>query len=179
VKVVSEHYGQFVGIIAGAIVFVLTSAFVVVAGWTSDKILDHFFPNRPYHCELGQCNLHDCYHVRIGTVKERIGNFEYNASILYFKCRCGKEYLDPGSGCFAKINIDGSLEPYKYRRRFLFNFFVGWYDDKRIDSEVRKFAVQKDILQKLRDESTDASFVFCDKNNCLELCVPCDLVKNG
>ena len=178
VKVVSERYGLFFGIISGAIVFVLTTAFVIATGWASGKILAFFFPKHPYHCELGQCYLYDCYHVRLGVVKERIGNYEYNVSILYFKCRCGKEYLDPSLGFFAKINTNGNLEPYKYRRRFFFNFFVGWYDDKRIDSEVRFYAIQKDILQQLREESTDSSFVFRDKYNCLELCTPCGLVKN-
>lgn|GEM_PF-6995503 len=171
-RVAYERYGLIVGIISGTIAFAISIAFLVVTYWVLGKIGDILAPGSPEYCELRKCRLYnDCYYVRLGTVKIRVGKNEYDRSILYYKCRCGKEYLNHHR-FFAKVNEDGSLEPYKYCNGF------AWYNDKRIDTKICNYAIPMDILQQLRDESTDSSFVFRDKYNCLELCVHCDLVKN-
>ena len=69
-------------------------------------------------------------------------------------------------------------EPYRVKYTTIFGF-ERWCDDKRIDSEVRHLAIPMDILQQLRNESMDSSFVVRDNTSYLVLCTPCDLiVKN-
>ena len=116
------------GIQWGVIVFVISSAVVFVAVCAIAKTLE-FFDTVPRHCESGKCNLFlDCYKVRFS---ESIPCFLY-----YYKCQCGKDYFNYDGRFFAKINEDGSLEPYRVKYTTIFGF-ERWCDDQRMDSEVR------------------------------------------
>ena len=171
-RVAYEHHGLFVGIISGISAVAFSIAIIAAGYWTLFKIGDILTPGRPMYCESRKCILSDCYWVRLGLVEKQVGDFKYKTSIFYYKCRCGNEYLSHDK-FFAKVNEDGSLEPFKYYAR------LGWYDDIRIDSDVHDYAIPVDILHQLRSESTDRSFVFRDKYSCLELCTHCDLARNG
>ena len=53
-----------------------------------------------------------------------------------------------------------------------------WFDDKGFDAEFNYYVIPMDILQQLRNESADSSFVFRDNLNCLELRTRCDFGMN-
>jgi hypothetical protein len=159
-----ELHGLFIGILWG----VIATAIVVITLWALGKMLCFFFPGEPEYCGSRKCRLHDCYHVRLDIID--------GGSILYYKCRCGEEYIRHVSkGFLAKVNKDGSLEPHK----FLTHPIGGWYRDNRIDSDVYDYAIPMEVLQQLRDENTDRSFVFTDEFNCFELCTHCHLIDVG
>ena len=163
------RHGLLIGILYGATVFVITTSIALIALCVVAKTLE-FFDTVPRHCESGKCNLFlDCYKVRLS---ESIPYF------LYYKCQCGKDYIAYNDRFFAKINDNGSLEPYRVKYTAIFGF-ERWCDDKRMDAEVRHLAIPMDILQQLRNKSMSSSFVSRDNTSYLVLCTPCDLiVKN-
>jgi hypothetical protein len=133
------------------IVFVCVICILYFILWSFSQLLDRFFPSQPDYCELKKCYLYDCYFVRLGLLD---GNF----SIMYYKCRCGNEYVSYGYRFFAKVEDDGSLKPYIYNWTG-----VGWYRDNRINSEVHNYKIPFDILQQLRAESINDTFIHREK----------------
>ena len=170
-----KHLGLFGAILWGAIPMTI----IIVGVMVFYKILEFLSPSPPEYCELKKCRLRDCYHVLLGVSRQCVRQgackfvFEIFMPIQYFKCRCGKEYINYAHDVFTKITEDGRMTPYKRNLGPL-----GWRDDK---SEYHIFAIPMDILQQLRNESTDSSFVT-RQSDCkgfyLELRTHCSLLKS-